>query len=758
MVTSANMSERDASNDAPASSSGAMSTGLYSLDISHSGQGNMTEYFRTPRTYLSSGIKSKSDGVRVEASLESLHGVVPWCTTGEEVILKVYQHLKAKGQKLAATFDYPIYYCMIAEQKRYPVSPYELIVVKEEDCAGKEYFSITANGITHFKPGSASETIPLNTWLKYRSLFDMINYNTSRFSFVRNFKIWKGLTIWKRAARLAKMDKARRRLDATMIQANAEFVEALCHTKEVALACGTSRTTVEDDIPRPPTAKDKESSERPLLTGLEDLLALFKRKRAYEIDDLHQKMMSGIGRAISQIEEMLSHIQEMVNTVCTSYLEFQYHENVAKGMPEISNVDLSLRDIKFMFGRHRSGGMHQISVGRILSKSEDQQKKLYSFVRLVEAIITDALVDALSHTLRSFEELLCARGRPAVVHVEAKYNRVVHPTDLTVEEIRAMAVRVSPGCEYIVEKFEQVLLGVLDIGTVFKRPFVYPMYKTNELPQQFQRKNFVMLKGIVNAHINADGIVRRCLQQVEKDFSDALQSNAKLIKIPQSKLFVEALIDVEFLSSSKGSRMYQEGNSVAFSRNLVAIRDWLQTAQSAVYYKKHGAISFDIKQLNSDIVLDLNNTYNKLLDELHNCFQQHCQHMLDLIHVSSSEVKVLEDELNINAIECERAQADRYVLFERIEKQNNFYLTIQNLAVYMDKESDFNATFREKVAVSETLMNEIEGTPAFAQGVHAPNPPQPLQLSSAQDPFPHHHFHLIVSNPLSFSVSWHAVV
>ena len=105
MVTSANMSERDASNDAPASSSGAMSTGLYSLDISHSGQGNMTEYFRTPRTYLSSGIKSKSDGVRVEASLESLHGVVPWCTTGEEVILKVYQHLKAKGQKLAATFE-----------------------------------------------------------------------------------------------------------------------------------------------------------------------------------------------------------------------------------------------------------------------------------------------------------------------------------------------------------------------------------------------------------------------------------------------------------------------------------------------------------------------------------------------------------------------------------------------------------------------------------------------------------------------------
>ena len=71
-------------------------------------------------------------------------------------------------------------------------SPYELVKVTHSEI-GKEYFTMSANGVTHFYPDGSTEVTSLDAWVKEDSIFKSIR----KLRTFNKLNLWKPFRLWK---------------------------------------------------------------------------------------------------------------------------------------------------------------------------------------------------------------------------------------------------------------------------------------------------------------------------------------------------------------------------------------------------------------------------------------------------------------------------------------------------------------------------------------------------------------------------------
>ncbi|OHS97076.1 Dynein heavy chain family protein [Tritrichomonas foetus] len=71
-------------------------------------------------------------------------------------------------------------------------SPYELVKVPHCDI-GKDYFTMSASGVTHVEPDGTTDHISLDIWAKEESIFKAIR----KLKTFQNYMLWKPLRLWK---------------------------------------------------------------------------------------------------------------------------------------------------------------------------------------------------------------------------------------------------------------------------------------------------------------------------------------------------------------------------------------------------------------------------------------------------------------------------------------------------------------------------------------------------------------------------------
>jgi len=112
--------------------------------------------------------------------------------------------------------------------------PYDLVVVPK-DQAQPEYFTISASGVVHFRPGQLSECMPLSEWMQHALMFRVLCSMT----FFRLYPHRKALSQWRANARHACFCRQRSRLARRCFLAKPLFVGPVLEARRIAAEAET---------------------------------------------------------------------------------------------------------------------------------------------------------------------------------------------------------------------------------------------------------------------------------------------------------------------------------------------------------------------------------------------------------------------------------------------------------------------------------------------------------------------------------------
>ena len=656
------------------------------------------QFFRVPRppsksksnSFLAQPNENWSVGMAEKDAIEVQVGV----TTGVELVL-----LLAKNPKHTGELDHQVYHLMESDPLNViNRNPYELVVVKKDDCQGKDFFTITRSAVTEFSRKNGTETTSLSDWLKFRNMFNLINNDPFRFPLMKAFKTYKAFCAWKSAARIWKMESAREKLKGRLFILNPTFLPALIHVHDVALSCDPSYETIAEVVPEEVSPLKKKEEEK--------LLSAFGA--AIEVFEGNTRMVEAVGKRLHQcfiegnrqIAELLAHIQNIVNQVCQEFSEIQFSSDKEHDwVDKISDVDMTVRDIKFMFpqrGRNRQNNFLDENIVEIYSKSQDQRKIIINFVRLVEYIVACTIANTLKYTVDQIHSCIVERNC-SIVTLKTYHDKVGGKYEVTVE----------PSLHQLKKFFTKPFRDTCDVSLKAKRPLVFPLTKNNEVPHQFQRKNFISLLDIIlgfGSNVESQGIESEA--HIKAQFEELRKANTRLLSIPQSDEFDEAMSESRYIASGKIQEL--KLNPLAFSKNLIVIRDWLNLIEFSSSESRMGPLTLDLSDLKSNLQDDLTVAYNLFVERLHECLHYHSKHILDEMIYNSYDIKTLSEDLQLFVEECVRVEKDAYSTEERIQIIGSFFDSLRKVLKYVDQTDSFNQSLEEKFTTAEILMNEVE--------------------------------------------------
>jgi dynein heavy chain len=92
--------------------------------------------------------------------------------------------------------------------------PYDLVVVPRERLAlYPEYFTVSANGVMMVRRGVQAEFVPLASWVRQASLFDLV----SNIGFFKNYVTGRAFRRWHKASWQPRLVAAQKRWLACML-------------------------------------------------------------------------------------------------------------------------------------------------------------------------------------------------------------------------------------------------------------------------------------------------------------------------------------------------------------------------------------------------------------------------------------------------------------------------------------------------------------------------------------------------------------
>ncbi|QDZ22129.1 heavy chain of dynein [Chloropicon primus] len=616
-------------------------------------------------------------------------------TTGVELVM-----LLGESHQGTDELSHHVYYFVESEPANVILrNPYELVLVTKVDCEGKDFFTITKSGVTEFSRKNGTETTPLLDWLKFRNMFNMINKDPFRFPLMKAFKIYKAFYAWKCAARIWKMESAREKLKVNLFLLNPTFNPALLHVQEVVLSCGLENVVDHAD---PEASPRKKKGDQRLLSAFGSAIEVFQSKTRLEggsghMESLSKRLHQCFIEVNRQIGELQAHIQMIVNTVCHEFSDIQFSSDKEQDwMDKISDVDMTVRDIKFMFPQ-RSPNRNQNTflnenIVEIFSKSQNQQKIIISFVRLVEVIIASAIAETMKETTEQIHSMILSENR-SIVTLKTQYG--------------AEGVSIMPPVRGLTKFFTKSFRDMADVSVKLKRPLVFPLTKNNEVPPQFQRKNFVALKDLVDGFgINIERAGGQAEAHIVSQFEALVEVNSRLLSIPQSEEFKEAMNEARYISSGRVEEL--KLNPRTFSKNLIVIRDWLDLIDGTMTESQVNPLLLDLSDLKTNLQEDLTAAYNLFVERLHGCLEYHGRHILDEMVYNSYDIKTLSDDLQLFVDECVRVEQDAYSTEDRVNIIGSFFDSLRKVLKYVDKSDSFNQRLEENFSTAEVLMNEVE--------------------------------------------------
>ena len=658
------------------------------------------QFFRVPRppsklkpSFLTDK-RTKSTSGRGHGELKVKLGE----TTGVELALLLAESHAPKNDEM----HHQIYYFLESDPPNViQRNPYELVLARKVDCMGKDvpvFYTITRTGVTEFNRKSGTETTQLLDWLKFRNMFNLINKDPFRFPLMKAFKTYKAFYAWKCAARIWKMESAREKLKGNLFLLNPTFNTALLHLQEVVLSCGLEPDVImveEEDLSNPLKKKEDER----LLSAFATAIEVFETNTR-SVETLGKRLHQCFIEANRQIGEVLAHVQMMVNTVCKEFNDIQFNSDKEHDwMDKISDVDMTVRDIKFMFPQRSERSQNTFlneNIVEIFSKSQNHQKIIISFVRLVELVTASAISATMKDTIQQIHHLIFHERR-SIVTLETRYE--------SSEELHQ--VTVEPNVRVLTKFFTKPFRDMCDVSAKLRRPLVFPLTKNNEVPTQFQRKNFVSLLNLVEGlGIDIERAGAQAEIYITDQFENLQKMNSRIIQIPHTTAFDEAMKESKYIASGRIEEL--KLNPMAFSKNLIVIRDWLDLIDSSTSDSRMDPLNLDLSELKLNLHEDLTAAYNLFVDRLHGCLHYHSRHILDEMTYNSYDIKTLSDDLQIFVDECIRVEQDDYTTEERIQIIGSFFDSLKRVLKYVDKSDTFNQKLEEEFNTAEILMNEVE--------------------------------------------------
>ena len=106
---------------------------------------------------------------------------------------------------------------MVPRDADAPVAnPYDLVVVPYSEADRKDYYTMSAAGVTHFSTSGCTEITNLDLWVKEHDTFNMV----MRIPLFHKYKLWKSFSIWRRSVRANKMESCTAVLEKSLFVLN----------------------------------------------------------------------------------------------------------------------------------------------------------------------------------------------------------------------------------------------------------------------------------------------------------------------------------------------------------------------------------------------------------------------------------------------------------------------------------------------------------------------------------------------------------
>jgi len=116
----------------------------------------------------------------------------------------------------------------IIQSRSSTFTPYDLVVIQEDRVPkGSEYYTISANGVVHFRPGQLSECTSLSEWVHQCTMYRVLTSMT----FFRFYTHRKVLMHWSASVRYIAYSRRRQRLSRRLVLARPTLIAPLMQMK-----------------------------------------------------------------------------------------------------------------------------------------------------------------------------------------------------------------------------------------------------------------------------------------------------------------------------------------------------------------------------------------------------------------------------------------------------------------------------------------------------------------------------------------------
>jgi len=354
-----------------------------------------------------------------------------------------------------------VYLNRVERSKTAPYNPYDLEIVPHHLANKDDYYTLSAQGVTHFKNGADADFTSLDQWLKEYEIFHKI----LQIPFFKKYRVWKAFTAIRKRVITKKIERASKVLTKRLFIINPNLQDPISRIRKICL-----------EIKNLELFKDNKGR----ILNLNEFVRIQRLQKLEVKRDLKRKVdeivqiaehacrdymtAAGFGDQFKSIEEMERTTAPQISVDETPRPSSRQTVQTTRSMTSFKSIAFQTHQTQI------NDESYQMSYTQ-LSQKKAECKRLMSFIRYVEYLIFEALLE-LHYT--SMESILAKvvklsnlkdQAVPVVqkqdlgIHTEEDENCPLFRTEVLLEHGE---LAVSPSKENFDEEIEQVIQGFFE--------------------------------------------------------------------------------------------------------------------------------------------------------------------------------------------------------------------------------------------------------------------------------------------------------
>ena len=247
--------------------------------------------------------------------------------------------------------------------------PYDLVVVPKAEVE-PEHFTMSASGLVHTAPNTASEFTPLSEWMRESTVYNVL----SSIKFFKHYLVFKCFRAWRSSIRFNLYCAQRQKLSEKLFWAKISFCAPLLQIQR----CFSKMRDI-------------------------DLVDIKACQKINEVGAFVQAQMQRRKESAKQFELLMDRVQEMVDKTCSDVTKR------ARISDEDDDDDGRSMDARGALMPHESKAKSMVAMReeiaereRMLKRATQEADMLSSFIRLVDYIAAETLVEVAITSHRLF--------------------------------------------------------------------------------------------------------------------------------------------------------------------------------------------------------------------------------------------------------------------------------------------------------------------------------------------------------------------